>query len=233
MYARAFTTLKHNIAFYVVVTVVVVMLESMMQAVGIVTLVFAGLTMLYTHRMIQLQEHYGWADPLSTTGKNGDKVPIFGYCLRFLALFVILTLVLSLCFVLLGQLGIISADSSETGGASNLLAPLFGIPLFVGLLSLIGTVLPASAERANTSLLAALKRGRATLGKTAINLLIGPIAIAALGFVLQMAFASGISAESGFLPKLAYRTAATILTILPAMLAATALSIAYLDAESR
>ena len=234
MYALAFSTLKRNIAFYAVVVLVVVMLEMLMSAVGIVTLVFAGMTMLYTHRMIQLDEHFGWTDPLPTKGNDGARIPLFAYMLRFLAFFIVLILVMTGGFMALDATGVVNPDALLAEIELALWGIALTVPAFVLLFALIGTTLPACAERADTSLKSAVARGRATFGKTALNLLLGPIALSLLGFLVlgQIGWVIGSLGDS-LIPRALFRIVATVLTILPALLAATALSIAYLDAEKR
>ncbi len=232
MYALAWTSLRENIALYTVVTITVVMLELIMSAVGIVTLVFAGLVMLYTHRIIQLREHHGWTDPLSTTGKDGSKVPIIGYLLRFLGVFVALMLFLTGGFMLLDAVIGLPADEQLPEINMAIWGIVLAVPAFAITLSAIGTVLPACAERADTSLAAALRRGRKTFVGTFVNLLIGPLAMALVGFLVLGQIGWLLGPIDGLLPRILFRTAATILTILPALLAATALSKAYLGEKS-
>ena len=234
MYALALATLKRNIAFYAVVVLVVVMLEMLMSAVGIVTLVFAGMTMLYTHRMIQLDEVFGWADPLPTKGKDGSRIPLFAYMLRFLAFFVALMLVMTGGFMALEATGVVDPDALLAEIELALWGIALTVPAFVLIFGLIGTTLAAAAERADTSLLKALSRGRATFGKTVMNLLFGPVALSLLGFLVlgQVGWMIASLGDS-LIPRALFRAVATILTILPAMLNATALSIAYIEAEKR
>ena len=229
MVPETITLLRHNIAHYVIVVVVVVMLELMMQATGIVTLVFAGLSMLYTHRMVQLGEVHGWADPLGTTGKDGSKVPVVGYLLRFLALFMVLMLLMAGGFLALGVSGI----SPEADGAFAFWGIAVGTPLFCGLLALIGSVLPACAERADTSLSAALKRGRKAFGRDVLHLLTGPVAVGIAGMALLAGTGWQATPDSPLLQRIAYQALVTVLTLVPAILAAVILSRAYLRAESR
>ncbi len=233
MYGRALSLFKTNIALYTIVIVVVVMFELMMQAVGIVTLVFAGLTMLYTHRMIQLDEVYGWADPLSTTGKDGSKVPIIGYSLRFLALFIILTLMITAGFITLDRFGVLDPNAETVDLAFAIWGVLIAVPAFCGLMAVVGTVLPACAERGDTSLISAAGRGFKTFWKTLVNLVIGPVALAITGMIILGYTGWHVDETSGWVLRAAYQIFVSILTIVPATLAATALSIAYLDAESR
>ncbi|WP_372885604.1 hypothetical protein [Shimia sp.] len=233
MYALAWTSLRRNIALYVVVTVTVVMLELIMSAVGIVTLVFAGLAMLYTHRIVQLGERHGWADPLSTTGKDGGKVPIIGYLLRFLAIFVALMLVVSGGFMALEAATGMTQRAPDTQSRLVILGVALVVPALAAILAAIGTVLPACAERADTSLRSALARGRKTFGRTFLDLLIGPVALALAGSLLLGQIGWLLGGLEGWPPRILHRIAATILTILPAILAATALSRAYLAAQSR
>ena len=234
MYALALATLKRNIAFYAVVVLVVVMLEMLMSAVGIVTLVFAGMTMLYTHRMIQLDEVFGWTDPLPTKGDDGTRIPLFAYMLRFLAFFVALMLVMTGGFMALDAIGVIDPNAFLAEIELAMWGIFLTVPAFVLGFGLLGTTLPACAERADTSLRSALKRGRATFGKTALNLLVGPVVVTLVGFLVlgQIGWIIGNLGDS-LIPRALFRTVATILTILPASLTAAALSIAYLDAENR
>ncbi|WP_299351587.1 hypothetical protein [uncultured Shimia sp.] len=234
MYALALATLKRNIAFYTVVVVVVVMLEMLMSAAGVVTLVFAGMTMLYTHRMIQLDEVFPWSDPLPTRGKDESRIPLFGYVLRFVAFFLALILVMTGGFMVLNTAGIVDPDAFLAEIEMAMWGIFLTVPAFVLIFGLIGTTLPACAERGDTSLKSALARGRATFGKTALNLVIGPIALSLIGFMIlgQLGWLIG-SLGDGLLPRTLFRTLATILTILPAMLTATALSMAYLGDKSR
>jgi len=233
MYALAFQTMKYNIAFYVIVTVVVVMLEMLMSAVGVVSLVFAGLTMLYTHRMIQLNEIYGWIDPMSTTGRDGSKIPLVGYVLRFLAFFLALMLMLAGAFMALEAFGILDPDAFLSDIEYGMWGILVGVPVFAFAVAAIGTVLPACAERADTSLKPALHRGRKTFGRTVVNLIIGPLAVTVVGFFILGQIGWFLGGFDNLVARTLFRIAATILTILPAMLTATALSIAYLEAQKR
>lgn len=233
MYALAWTSLRRNIALYTVVTATVVMLELIMSAVGIVTLVFAGLVMLYTHRIIQLNEHHGWTDPLSTTGRDGGKVPIIGYLLRFLAIFVALMLILSGGFMALEAATGMTSRAPDEQSRLVILGLVLMVPLLVAVLSAIGTVLPACAERGDTSLAAALKRGRGGFWRCFFDLLIGPVALALAGSLLLGQIGWLLGGFEGWPPRILHRIAATILTILPALLAACALSKAYLGAQKR
>lgn len=233
MYALAFTTVRYNIAFYAIVTLVVVMLEMLMSAVGVVTLVFTGLTMLYTHRMIQLNEIYGWTDPMSTTGRDGSKIPLVGYVLRFAAFFVALMLMLAGAFMALEATGILDPDAFLSSIDYGMWGMMLGVPVFACAMAAVGSVLPACAERADTSLKTALLRGRKTFGRTVVNLIIGPLAVTFVGFFVLGQIGWVLGEFDNIIAKVLFRIAATIVTILPATLMATALSIAYLDAESR
>ena len=227
MFALALTTLKRNIALYAVTCLVVVMLESIMQAAGLVSLAFASLTMLYTHRMIQMGETHPWSDPLSTKGIDGRNVPIFRYALRFTAFFLLAILTMTGAFVVLSGLGLLSTETGATPISETLLGLALALPVIALVFALFGTVLPASAERGNTSLGRALSRGRATLGAFLPRFLIGPGLLTLLGVALISALPFG--------PGLIGNTLALILSTLlmeaVALLAATALSLAYMDAE--
>ena len=227
MFALALTTLKRNIALYAVTCLVVVMLESIMQAAGLVSLAFASLTMLYTHRMIQMGETHPWSDPLSTKGIDGRNVPIFRYALRFTAFFLLAILTVTGAFVVLSGLGFLSTETGATPISETLLGLALALPVIALVFALFGTVLPASAERGNTSLGRALSRGRATLGAFLPRFLIGPGLLTLLGVALISALPFG--------PGLIGNTLALILSTLlmeaVALLAATALSLAYMDAE--
>ncbi|SHJ35697.1 hypothetical protein SAMN05444000_107172 [Shimia gijangensis] len=231
MYALAFTTVRYNIAFYAIVTLVVVMLEMLMSAAGVVTLVFMGLTMLYTHRMIQLNEIYGWTDPMSTTGRDGSKIPLFGYVLRFCAYFVALMLILAGAFMALEATGVLNPDAFLSEIEYGMWGMLVGVPVFACALAIVGTVLPACAERADTSLKTAFLRGRKTFGRTVLNLIAGPLVVAFVGFFCLGQIGWLLGGFDNIIGRSLFRIAATILAILPAMLTATALSMAYLKAE--
>lgn len=233
MFRLAFQTLRYNIAFYVIVTVVVVMLEMLMRAAGVVTLVFAGLTMLYTHRMIQLNEIYGWADPMSTTGRDGSKIPLVGYVLRFFAFFLALMLTLAGAFMALEAIGILDPNAFLSDIEYGMWGMLISVPVFAIALATIGTVLPACAERADTSLKPALQRGCATFGRTVLNLIIGPLALVIASFFLLGQIGWFLGEFDNLVARILFRIAATVLTVLPAMLTATVLSIAYLNAPKR
>lgn len=234
MYPLALATVRRNIAFYAVVVLVVVMLEMLMSSVGVVTLVFAGMTMLYTHRMIQLGEVFRWSDPLPTRGADDSRIPLFGYVLRFMAFFIALMLVMTGGFMALNAAGILDPDAFLAEIDLALWGVVLTVPAFVLIFALIGTTLPACAERGDTSLGAALRRGRTTFAKTAMNLLMGPLAVSFIGFMVlgQAGWMIGSLGDS-LIPRVLFRTLATVLTILPAMLAATALSIAYMHEKPR
>lgn len=232
MFTLAFTTMRYNIALYTIVLGVVVMLEMMMKAAGIVTLVFTGLTMLYTHRMIQLNEIYGWADPLSTTGRDGSKVPIVAYILRFFAFFLTFMLILAGVFMALEATGILNPDALLSKMDYSIWGLALGVPTFACALAAIGTVLPACAVRADMSFRAAVRRGQKTFGRTVVNLIVGPVVVALVGFSLLGQAVWLLGGLDGFVVQIILRTVATAITILAAMLTATALSIAYGAAEA-
>lgn len=233
MYGLAFSTLRTNPAPFAVIVFVVVVLEMLMTANGVVSLVFAGLSMLYAHRIIQLGETYGWSDPLSTTGKDGSKIPIVGYLLRFLVFFVALMLFLAASFMVLNASGMLDPNAFLSEIEYAMWGVLLGVPAFACAFALIGTVLPACAERGDTSLRAALARGRKTFGRTLLNLTIGPVVMSVLAFAIMGQIGWLLGSLGGFIVQIVFHTTATILMIIPALLTASALSQAYLQAQSR
>ncbi len=227
MFALAIETVKRNIAFYAVVCLVVVMLESIMQAVGLVSLAFASLVMLYTHRMIQMGETHPWSDPLSTRGIDGRNVPIFRYALRFTAFFVLAMLTVTGAFVVLSGLGLLSTETGATPITETLLGLALSLPVIAVVFGLFGSVLPASAERGDASLRRAFARGRATVGRFVPRFLAGPALLILLGTALLAALPFG----TGLVGSTLALILSTLLMEAVALLAATALSLAYIEAE--
>ncbi|MBR9844567.1 MAG: hypothetical protein GYB25_15520 [Rhodobacteraceae bacterium] len=227
MFSLALSTLKRNIALYAVVCLAVVMLESIMQAVGLVSLAFAALVMLYTHRMIQMGETHPWSDPLSTKGIDGRNVPIFRYTLRLTAFFLLAIMTVTGAFVVLSGLDLLSTETGATPISETLLGLGLALPIIALLFGLIGTVLPASAERGDTSLGRALSRGRATLGSFVPRFLVGPGLLTLLGTALMAALPFG----TGLIGTTLALILSTLLMEGIALLAATALSLAYIEAE--
>lgn len=227
MFGLAFSTLKRNIPLYAVVGLAVVMLESLMQAVGLVSLAFAALVMLYTHRMIQMDETHPWSDPLSTKGIDDKPVPIFRYALRFTAFFILTMLTVSGAFMVLAGTGLLDFEDPATGTIGTLLGLALALPAIALLFGLIGSVLPACAERGDTSLRRALARGRATLGSFVPGFLAGPGLVTLLGTALMgvLPFGTGIIGTTLAL------ILSTVLMEAVALLTATALSLAYTEAE--
>lgn len=234
MYALGFQTLKNNIALYAVITLVVVMLEMIMTMQGIVTLVFSGLSMLYTHRIIQLEEHFGWRDPMPTTGKDGTRIPVVGYLLRFLALFVVLMLVMTGVFAGLQASGVLDPDEFLAEIEYAMWGIMIGVPVFALILTAFGSVLPACAERGDTSLRMALGRGRKGFFKTFFKLLLGPFALA-LAFAMLLGQIGWMIGGFGddLVSRLMFRVIVTILTLIPTILVATVLSQSYLASKPR
>lgn len=227
MFALALSILKRNIALYAVVLLAVVFLESIMQAVGLVSLAFAAIVMLYTHRAIQLGEVHPWSDPLSTKGSDGQSVPIFRYALRFTAFFILAILMVTGAFVVLSGLGLLSTETGATPISETLMGIALAMPVIGLLFGLFGTVLPASAERGDTSPLRALKRGRATLGSFLPRFLAGPGLLTLFGTALLAALPFG----TGLVGSTLALILSTMLMEGVALLAATALSLAYIEAE--
>ncbi|MDV4145821.1 hypothetical protein [Shimia sp. FJ5] len=227
MFALAIETVKRNIAFYAVVCLAVVMLESIMQAVGLVSLAFASLVMLYTHRMIQMGETHPWSDPLSTKGIDGRNVPIFRYALRFTAFFFLLMLTMTAAFMVLSAIQIIDFANPRLQTLVTLLGFLIALPAAAILLGLVGSVLPASAERGDTSLRRALARGQATLRGFVPNFLVGPGVAILIGTLLLSVLPFG----TGIIGRTLSLILSTLIMEAVALLIATALSLAYLEAE--
>ena len=232
MYTLALATLRRNIAFFVVVLAVVVMIEMMMHAVGIVALVFSGLTMLYTHRMIQLNEVYTWSDPLSTKGADGSKIPIAGYILRFVGIFMILMMLMTGAFMTLSVLGFASNDPATSDVAQTILGALIFLPAFACVLGLFGSVLPACAERGDTSLSAAFSRGKATFTQFVPRFMAGPCVLMIVGFVVMGQLEQVVHSETGLIVQGILFAVATCFSLATALLTATALSLSFLTSRT-
>jgi len=231
MYSLALATLRRNIAFFVVVLGVVVVIEMMMSAVGIVALVFSGLTMLYTHRMIQLNEVYTWGDPLSTKGADGSKIPMAGYILRFVGIFMILMMLMTGAFMMLSVLGVATDDAPKSDVVQTILGALIFLPAFACVLGLFGSVLPACAERGDTSLRAAFSRGKATFTQFVPRFLAGPCVVMVTGFVVMGQLEPLIHSEMGLIMQGALFAIATCFSLATALLTATALSLSFLTSR--
>ncbi|MCW9042442.1 MAG: hypothetical protein OQK05_03780 [Pseudopelagicola sp.] len=227
MFALALAILKRNIALFAVVLLAVVMLESIMQAVGLVSLAFAALVMLYTHRMIQMGETHPWSDPLSTKGIDGRNVPIFRYALLFAGFFILTMLTVTGAFMVLSVTGFVDFEDPNTQALGTLLGLALALPAVGLVFGLFGTVLPASAERSKVSLRRALSQGRATLGTFLPRFLIGPGLLTLAGTALMAVLPFG----TGLIGTTLALILSTLLMEAVALLTATALSLAYTETE--
>jgi hypothetical protein len=227
VFALALETVRRNLAFYAVVCLVVVMLESIMQAAGLVSLAFASLVMLYTHRMIQMGETHPWSDPLSTKGIDGRNVPIFRYALRFTAFFFLLMLTMTAAFMVLSATHLIDFANRNLQTLATLLGFVIALPVIAIILGLVGSVLPASAERGDTSLRRAIARGRATLRGFIPRFLVGP----GLAILIGIALLSLLPFGTGLVGSTLALILSTLFMVAVSLLLATALSLAYQEAE--
>jgi hypothetical protein len=236
MYKLAYQTLKKNIALFGSYVVLFVVVEQFFEINSGMSFVVGAILALYTHRMILLDENYGAADLFKKDGPNGQKPPLLSFFLVSGIGLLVFILIVGVVFYVLFYL-ILGANLDDKGqfiGAWFLsIIPAAGIYGIV--LSLIGTVFPAVAIRADRSLKTALQRGKLRFWKTLGRLAIGPFALSLLwviGLATFIRYLEGAGFNvSGASVDIPLSVLAYCMNFGSILLAVTALSMAYQEGE--
>ncbi len=225
MYKIAIRTFLQNFPIFLIVALLLAgfsFLEMNVQSGG--SFFAYGLVALFSHRMILLNENYGWSG--KPTLKPGETMPMWAFFWRY-GLFFIIFLFLSLA-VFLPLMPSDPNDEAKIVGAI-ILSFLIVAPFYSILLSLFGTVLPAAAVRGERSFSAAFHRGRKRFWITMGRLALGPALIFVAMFMLAIAVPETMNSA---ILDFASNAVFYLLGLLPTHMTAVVLSMAYSEAEA-
>ncbi len=224
MYPVAWRTFSANYPLFLIAALAFAGIEAAgFEMNGGVSVAICGLIALYSHRMVLLNENYGW------TGKPdllpGERMPVWAFFWRYGLFFVVLMiLVLGTFFKMLPN----GSPDEAKRVFGIMLSMLIISPFFAVFLTLFGTVMPAAAVGGDRSFCRAFYRGRKRFWTTIIRLILGPGFITVLNFILAVLLASiGISAVANFISSFLLN----FVSFIPVHLTAVVLSLAYREAE--
>lgn len=212
MYPLTLYTLTRNYPLFLLVAAMLTLVEASGLSGGTGTsMIVYGLVALFSHRMVLLNENYGWDSVFK--GPQDSKPPILRFLLTYIAFTVVATVIsLGLVFPLLSQ-------------SSFMLITLAIFAVFGVLIAFFGTIFPAAATGGEPSLAAALDRGKRSFQKTLIRLLLGPVIAGAIGTALVVALAQVTG------PSIIVTFAACLVSLIPTHMTAVILSMVYSETE--
>lgn len=189
-----------------------------------VTVVVYALLAMFSHRIVLLEEDYGWRGSFASRG----RLPVWAFFWRY-GLLGGLFLIAPMLFVMFSVLP--HVPRTESGQLTAVLitllvaGPIFGIAL-----SIFGTWLPAAATGGDASFGSALRRGLRRFLPTLARLTFGP------GLLSIIAMAIGVALSlfgQDVITSFALSALAYYIGMLPLHMTAVVLSLAYLEGEGR
>lgn len=237
MYRLAFQTLQKNFALYATYVVMFVVLERFLTINGGAIFVVGAILALYTHRMILLDETYGMGDLFKGHGANKGKPPILAFFLVSGIGLVVFLLLLAVSYYVL----FVQISQTRLKGDVQIFLTIFfaSIPatlVYGVLLSLLGTVFPATAVGGDKSLKAAWRRGKPSFLSTYIRLATGPFAFGLIGTAIVLWVVGYLETSGVGAGNIAIEILLAVLSYCinfgGILLGVTALSMAYQSAET-
>jgi len=220
MYRVAMRTFRGIYPLYLSAAIILTVLDMIGLYKTSVSMVAYGFAALFAHRVVILNEAYGWAG----TQKGGTMPPLWSFLWRYIIFY--LTYVV---LVLAPMLLLLDTSKPATEQAVPLFLALAIGSFFMGLvLSAIGTALPAAATGGNASVRSALRRGRMKGVTTLVRLATGPAIAGIIAFVVVFATAPLLT---NLITGFATSVFTSFLNFLPLHLTAVALSMTYSETE--
>jgi hypothetical protein len=191
--------------------------------------VFAfGFIALIAHRVVLLDEDYGWSTVFKRSDAGAVRLPIWGFFWRYGLLVLVFSGVLM-------ALSIYVATSTEIGRSQETVVVVFSTGFVVSivmaaLVGLIGTVLPAAAVGGDTRFAVALQRGRKRFWKTMGRFVAGPVVV----FIVSVIVMGGLAMQDAGHPAAMIILGAmgTVIGVFNTVMVATILSMSYREAEA-
>ena len=227
MYATTYRTFTGSIGFFAVIAVALAILETFVADIGLgVSIAVYGMVALFSHRIVLFNERYGVWDHSSFP--KGEKLPLFGFLLRYGALTMIFILA-----ALVGVIGVVMLTMNDgLSDAETIAAAVVGLFLSAPVMGLIfakwGTIFPAVVAGGDASLKAASQRSQGRIGETFFRLMIGPFAILVATTAVFFAL---YSVATGWTALLAIDIVGALLGMIPTHMTAVILSQLYQDTE--
>ena len=237
MYREAFAAFKNSFGFFCVHAAILLFFENMLEGplVGLPMAVAVAWIAFFSHRMALKGETYTIQEALKSHANDEAKTKHWLFFGRYFVLLLGLFLAFGVIVFVASGTGLIQStepNSIETGIALSMMiaAILYGL-----LMAYVGTILPASAVKENSSWKSAIKRGKLKFWITLWRLVAGYLfwslgSIALITVVMLSVPNVGIDLENGTGP-FAISYFGYMLTCFGILLAATALSISYREAE--
>lgn len=233
MYNRAFAAFRGNFPLFFIFAVMMTVLDELDLGTSFTgaQLVLTAFLAFYCHRMILTGECYAWSE-LTRTRWSENPAPKFGpFFWRFMLFALVFLVLLLFIYWMLRDFKVIPKDYPDSIYLTFLLSALVAFPFYGVFLALFGTVFPAAAINKNYSLEVAYERGKKTFWRTLWRLFIGNVCFTAAVVTVVVWISNHVGPAPGSISYYIVSFLTSVTSCFSALLAATALSMAYLEIE--
>lgn len=232
LYSRAALVLRCNFWLFAAFAAIGVLADNLGEfSPGLGgTLVVYALISLFSHRLILSGASITLAESFRPGPNSALAGPLLPFMLRFAGLLLIAASVFAVCAFSLWSL--FASNEKSVIFVLTMVSLLPTALLFYGVLSLVGTVLPAAAAGQDASFGRAYEIGRQRFGRTYFRLITGNLLFSIANVVLTLGLAVLLPVSQSAPLVYATEWLLTVLSIIPLLLTATALCMAFEEGQS-